>query len=253
MLPFRMLYRSNNPNQIHHLINSMKILLTFALLTVHLFAAEPNTLSDKEKADGWQLLFNGKDLDNWRAFGSQKRPDVGWKIEDGILIKQEKINGGHIITNRKFNDYTLTWEWKISPKGNNGIKYLVDEARPAAPGPEYQMIDDNGHADCKNGASHQSAALYALIAANELKKLKPVGEWNESKLVIDGNHVEHWLNGEKVVSYELGSPELKALIQKSKFKNAEGFGDKIEGYIMLTDHYNECSYRNIKILEKAQK
>lgn len=231
----------------------MKILLTLVLLSVQLFAAEPNTLTDKEKADGWQLLFNGKDLDNWRAFGSQKRPDSGWKIENGILTKLGKVNGGNIITNRKFNDYTLTWEWKISPKGNNGIKYLVDEARPSAPGPEYQMIDDNGHHDSINRTTHQSGALYALIAANELKKLNPVGEWNESKLVIDGNRVEHWLNGALIVKYELGSPELKAAIQKTKFKNAEGYGDKINGHIMLTDHYDECSYRNIKILEKAPK
>jgi hypothetical protein len=231
----------------------MKILLTFVLLTVHLFATEPNTLTDQEKADGWQLLFNGKDLDNWRVFGSEKRPDVGWKIEDGILIKQDKINGGHIITKRKYKDYTLTWEWKIFAKGNNGIKYLVDEARPIAPGPEYQMLDDHGHHDAKNGPTHQTAALYDLIGANELKKASPIGEWNTSKLVVDGNHVEHWLNGAKVVTYELGSPELKAAIQKSKFKKAKGFGDKIEGHIMLTDHYNECFYRNVKILEKAEK
>jgi hypothetical protein len=231
----------------------MKILLTLVLISVQLFAAEPNTLTDKEKADGWQLLFNGKDLDNWRAFGSQNRPDSGWKIENGILTKLGKVNGGNIITNRKFNDYTLTWEWKISPKGNNGIKYLVDEARPSAPGPEYQMIDDNGHHDSINRTTHQSGALYALIAANELKKLNPVGEWNESKLVIDGNRVEHWLNGALIVKYELGSPELKAAIQKTKFKNAKAYGDKTEGHIMLTDHQDECSYRNIKILEKAPK
>ena len=231
----------------------MKILLTTLLLTANLFASELNTLSDKEKAEGWQLLFNGEDLYNWRVFGSQKRPDKGWKIEGGILTKLEKINGGHIITNRKFTDYTLTWEWKLSAKGNNGIKYLVDESRPVTPGPEYQMLDDQGHHDAKNGPTHQTAALYDLIGANELKKVNPIGEWNSSKLVIDGNHVEHWLNGALVVSYDLGSPELKALVQKSKFKSAAGFGEKIEGFIMLTDHINECAFRNIKILEKAQK
>lgn len=231
----------------------MKILLTILLLTANLFASELNTLSDKEKAEGWQLLFNGEDLDNWRAFGSQKRPDKGWKIEDGILTKLEKVHGGHIITNRKFTDYTLTWEWKLSAKGNNGIKYLVDESRLVTPGPEYQMLDDQGHHDAKNGPSHQTAALYDLIGPNELKKVNPIGEWNSSKLVIDGNHVEHWLNGALVVSYELGSPELKALIQKSKFKKAVGFGEKIEGFIMLTDHINECAFRNIKILAKGQK
>lgn len=226
----------------------MKALL-FLALSLPLLGSEINTLTPQEKAAGWQLLFNGKDLENWRVFGTQKPPGHGWKVdEDGVLRKVSKIPGGNIITKNKFNDFTLIWEWKISAKGNNGIKYLVDEMRPNAPGPEYQMLDDFGHPDGKNGQKRLTAALYDIIEPAPEKTLKPVGEWNVSKIIVQGNHVEHWLNGVKVVEYELSSPELIAAIRKSKFKNAKGFDKKIEGHIMLTDHIDECSYRNIKIL-----
>lgn len=210
-------------------------------------AAELNQLTSEEKAAGWKLLFNGKDLSGWRLYGKQAPAGQGWKVEDGVLTKADKAPGGQIVTTENFTDYELDWEWKISEKGNNGIKYLIDENRPAAPGPEYQMLDDDGHPDAKNGTTHRTAALYDLIAAADDKPVKPAGEWNESKVIVKGSHVEHWLNGKKVVSYELGSPELKALVAKSKFKTAAGFGDKITGPIMLTDHSDAVWYRNIKI------
>ena len=128
----------------------MKYLLLF-LLTLPLLAEEINTLTPQEKADGWQLLFNGKDLSNFRQFGSDANPGPGWKIEAGILRKIGRIPGGQIITKDKYGDFTLSWEWKISPKGNNGIKYLVVEDRANAPGPEYQILDDTGHPDGKIG------------------------------------------------------------------------------------------------------
>lgn len=229
-----------------HIFPIMKILLIL-LLTLPLAASDINTLTPEEKADGWQLLFNGRDLSNWRAFGSQNRPGPGWKVENGILKKLEKIPGGNIITKQKYKDYTLIWEWRISEKGNNGIKYLVDENRPNAPGPEFQMLDDTGHPDSKNGAKRHTAALYDIFPPAEDKLLKPVGEWNRSRIIVQGSHVEHWLNGSPVLEYDLGSPELAAAIAKSKFKNAKGFGEKIEGPIMLTDHIDECSFRNLKI------
>lgn len=230
----------------------MKILLLF-LLTLPIFAEEINTLTPEEKAAGWQLLFNGKDLSNFRISGSDKPPGPGWVIEDGLLKKMAKIPGGHIITKEKYGDFILTWEWKIAPKGNNGIKYLVVESRGDFPGPEYQMLDDNGHHDGKNGAKRHTASLYDIFPPADNKPLKPVGEWNSSKIVIQGKKVEHWLNGALVVAYELESEELKAAIAKSKFKKAEGFDKKIEGHIMLTDHIDECYYRNIKILPGAGK
>ena len=225
----------------------MKYLLLF-LLTLPLLAEEINTLTPQEKADGWQLLFNGKDLSNFRQFGSDANPGPGWKIEAGIIRKIGRIPGGQIITKDKYGDFTLSWEWKISPKGNNGIKYLVVEDRANAPGPEYQILDDTGHPDGKIGPHRQTACLYDILPPAENKPLNPIGEWNHSKIVVKGKSVEHWLNGIRVLAYELESNELKAAIAKSKFANAKDFEKKVNGHIMLTDHIDECSFRNMKIL-----
>jgi len=225
----------------------MKYLLLF-LLTLPLLAEEINTLTPQEKADGWQLLFNGKDLGNFRQFGSDANPGPGWKIEAGILRKIGRIPGGQIITKDKYGDFTLSWEWKISPKGNNGIKYLVVEDRANAPGPEYQILDDTGHPDGKIGPHRQTACLYDILPPAENKPLNPVGEWNHSRIVVKGKSVEHWLNGIRVLAYELESDELKAAIAKSKLAKAKDFEKKVNGHIMLTDHIDECSFRNMKIL-----
>lgn len=230
----------------------MKILFLL-LFTLPIFAEEINTLSPEEKAAGWQLLFNGKDLSNFRKYRSDKEPGPGWKIEDGILKKVAKKPGGDIVTKEKYGDFTLAWEWKISPKGNNGIKYLVLEERGKFPGPEYQLLDDTGHPDAKVGPQRQTACLYDILPPADDKPLKPVGEWNHSKIVVKGNNVEHWLNGARVLAYEFESDELKAAIAKSKFKKADGFEKKAEGHIMLTDHIDECSFRNMKILVGAAK
>jgi hypothetical protein len=229
----------------------MKYLLLF-LLTLPVFAEEINTLTTEEKAEGWQLLFNGKDLSNFRKFRSDHEPGPGWQIQDGILTKADKIPGGDIVTKEKYGDFTLSWEWKISPKGNNGIKYLVVEERPNAAGPEYQMLDDTGHPDAKVGPKRQTACLYDILPPAEDKPLKPVGEWNSSKIVVNGKSVEHWLNGALVLTYELESDALMAAIAKSKFAKAEGFGKKVDGHIMLTDHTDECSFRNMKILPGSE-
>lgn len=222
--------------------------MIFFLLTLPMLAKEINTLTPEEKNAGWQLLFNGKDLSNFRKFRSDKEPGPGWKVEDGILRKIARIPGGDIVTKEKYDDFTFTWEWKISPKGNNGIKYLVVEERPQAAGPEYQLLDDTGHRDGKVGPHRQTACLYDILPPAEDKPLKPVGEWNSSRIVVTGNNVEHWLNGALVLAYELESEELKAAIAKSKFAKAEGFEKKVEGHIMITDHIDECLFRNIKIL-----
>jgi hypothetical protein len=221
------------------------LLLLFAL---PLHAGEINTLTPEEKAEGWQLLFNGKDLNNFRKFRSKANPGLGWKIEDGILEKVEKIPGGNIVTKEKYGDFTLTWEWKISPQGNNGIKYLVVENRGEVAGPEYQMLDDSSHPDGKVGSHRQTACLYDILPPADNKPLNPVGEWNLSKIVVKGKSVQHWLNGTQVLAYELESDELKAAIAKSKFNNAKDFEKKIDGHIMLTDHFDGCSFRNMKIL-----
>ncbi len=227
---------------------AIRSLLIIAATGFFAHAADTAQLSPEEKAAGWKLLFNGKDLTGWRSFNKQTPPGAGWTVVDGILTKGPKAPGGNIVTTESFTDYELVWEWKIAAKGNNGLKYLIDENRGGAPGPEYQMLDDDGHPDGKiNGTKRQTAALYDILAASADKKLKPPGEWNESKIIVKGNQVEHWLNGAKVLSYELGSPELKAAIANSKFKAAAGFGEKITGPVMLTDHMDEVAFRTIKI------
>jgi len=199
--------------------------------------------------EGTISLFNGKDLSGWRQYGKQAPPGEGWKVEDGILKKLAKVRGGDIITTNKFSDYDLTWEWRVAKGGNNGLKYLVSEQRTGAPGHEYQLIDDQGHADAKNGAKRMTASFYDVLPPAETKPLKPAGEWNVSRILVQGNHVEHWLNGAKVLEYELGSDAVKQAVANSKFKNSPGFGDKIRGHIMLTDHGDEAWFRNIKMRE----
>ncbi|MBI5774487.1 MAG: DUF1080 domain-containing protein [Verrucomicrobia bacterium] len=228
-------------------MKSLALFLTaFAALSIH---AADNELSKEEKAAGWKLLFNGKNLDGWRGYTLKGLPESGWKVEDGLLKTVAKAKGKELITEQKFDDFELAWEWRVEPGGNNGIKYFVTEARPQAPGPEYQMIDDEKHPDGQRGGTHQTAAFYDVLPPADDKPVKPGGEWNSSKLVVKGKHVEHWLNGKNVLTYELGSAEVKAGLEKSKFKKFPDFGEKITGHIMLTYHQDECWYRSIKIRE----
>jgi hypothetical protein len=208
-----------------------------------------NQLTAAEKAAGWKLLFNGNTLEGWRLYGSKALPGPGWQVQDGMLKKAAKIRGGDIITEEKFGDFELSWEWRISTNGNNGIKYLVTEQRTAGPGHEYQMLDDLGHPDGRRGPKRQTGSFYDVLPAPPDKPSKPVGEWNLSRVIVQGRQVEHWLNGKKILVYELGSPTLKEAIAESKFKGADGFGDKIQGHIMLTDHQDECWFRNLKLRE----
>jgi hypothetical protein len=218
-----------------------------SLVSVAAFAAD-NELTAKEKAAGWQLLFDGKTLNGWRTYAN-KTPG-GWDVVDGTLHAIAKVKGAELITEKKFKDFELSWEWKVPPGGNNGVKYFITEARTKSPGPEYQMIDDAAHPDAlRGGRLHQTAAFYDVLEPAADKPVRKAGEWNQSRIVAKGKHVEHWLNGKKVLQFELDSPEVKAGIAKSKFKNDAGFGEHIEGHIMLTYHQDDCWFRNIKIRE----
>ena len=230
-------------------------LLAFSL-TLSTFLAAPragaaeNTLTEAEKSAGWRLLFDGKSWNGWRAYRKKLgEPIAGWEVRDGMLHCLPKAKGDQPITDRKFRDYEFSWEWRILPGGNNGVKYFVTEERPKSPGPEYQMLDDAGHPDGKIGPHRQTASFYEVLPPAADKPMKPIGEWNHSRIVVRGKKVEHWLNGRNVLTYELGSEAVKAGIAKSKFKNEAAFGDKIEGHIMLTYHNDDCWYRNIKIRE----
>lgn len=215
----------------------------------------PNHLGREEKEAGWMLLFDGKTTQGWRGFKLDSFPSHRWVVEDSCLKhgqgdgSKDPVTGGggnDIITLEKFDDFELSWEWKISPGGNSGVKYFITEERIGAIGHEYQILDDGGHPDAKIGSHRTAAALYDLLPPQN-KLLRPVGEFNQSRVVVQGNHVEHWLNGIKVVEYELGSEELKAAIARSKFKNVQGFGTKFRTPILLQDHGDEVWYRNIKI------
>jgi hypothetical protein len=220
------------------------------LVTAGMAAAadsKPNALTAEEKVAGWKLLFNGANFEGWRGYRMTGLPETGWEINDGLLKTVPKAKGKELITVDKYDDFELSWEWKVAPAGNNGVKYFVTEDRPGAPGHEYQMIDDESNADGKLGLHHATAAFYDVLPAPAERPLRKAGEWNQSRILVQGNHVEHWLNGKKVLGFELGSEAVKAGLAKSKFAKYPDFGTKIQGHIMLTYHNDECWYRSIKI------
>jgi len=212
-------------------------------------SAKPNVLTAAEKAARWKLLFDGQTTTGWRSFKKPMFPAMGWKVEDGWLKCIANGHGGDILSADQFTDFELSWEWRISTNGNNGLKYFITEARDSAIGHEYQMLDDEGHPDGKRGPKRQAAAFYDVLPPSADKPYKPPGAINQSRIIVQGNHAEHWLNGAKVLAYELGSDELKAAVAQSKFKNVPGFGTKIKGHILLTEHHDEAWFRNVKIRE----
>jgi hypothetical protein len=166
-----------------------------------------------------------------------------------MLKHVAKGGGGDIISDAEFEDFELTWEWMVADGANSGLKYFITEERSQAIGHEYQLIDDARHPDAKLAAGKRvTAAFYDVLAPRD-RKTKEAGEWNSSRVLVKGNHVEHWLNGGKVLEYELGSPEMQAAVARSKFKSVEGFGTKIKGHILLQDHGDEITFRNMKIRE----
>jgi hypothetical protein len=224
----------------------------------------PNRLSAAERAAGWRLLFDGKTFDGWRGLGYDSVPTAHWRIENGAIKKVpsgeiprmpdgQPARGGDLMTKERFADFELSWEWKIGRAGNSGVKYNVSEelsmaaaSNHAALGFEYQLLDDDLHEDNKV-PSHRAGALYDLIAPNASKTLKPVGEWNVSKIVYRGLHGEHWLNGSKIVEFELGTRRMDSLLAASKYRNIEGFARRRAGHVVLQDHGDEVYFRSIKI------
>ena len=217
-----------------------------------------NKLTFSEEDWGWKLLWDGKTGNGWRGAKLDAFPEEGWEIKDGELTVidsggAESRAGGDIVTVDKYSDFELRVDFKLTPGANSGIKYFVDtgvnKAEGSAIGLEYQVLDDELHPDAKLGRSEgirTMAALYDLIKP-ENRFPNPVGEWNHARIVSSGNHVEHWLNGRRVLEYERNTPEFKELVKESKYKVWPGFGEWDEGHILLQDHGNRVSFRNIKI------
>ncbi len=193
------------------------------------------------------VLFGGKSTDAWRAYGKKEFPKQGWVVRDGALVHESKGGGGDIVTKRRFRNFEFELQWKAAPKANSGIMYRVVETKQPAyyTGPEYQVIDDAGHGLAPDHP-HAAGALYDLVPAKG-KVTRKAGEWNDTRIVVVGQRIEHWLNGVKVVDVDFASDDYAARLAKSKFATWEGFGVNRLGHIALQDHGDEVAYRDIRV------
>jgi hypothetical protein len=215
-------------------------------------SAPENTASagtpPREAADGWRPLFDGRTLAGWRGYRKAEAP-AGWRVVDGAITRVGE--GGDLVTDAEFGSFELALEWKISPGGNSGIIYRVVEDSSLSyvwqSGPEYQVLDNARHADGRDPMTSAGSdfALYAPVR----DVTRPVGEWNQARIVVNGNHVEHWMNGVKLLEYELGSPEWEQRVQASKFRTMPRYGRGVRGHIALQDHEAWVAYRNLRIRE----
>ncbi len=215
--------------------------------------SQHNVLTEEEKAEGWELLFDGRTTSGWRGFQKENITiDEGWYAHQGALVASGIGGdiGGDIVTERKFGNFIFDTEWKISEGGNSGILYLVGENGYNAvyeTGPEYQLLDDMGF-PVPLEDWHYTGANYGMHAPGD-PDIKPAGEWNTTRIVVDNGQVEHWLNGKKVVEYELWSEEWEELVASGKWSGYPGYGRYREGHIALQDHGDQVWFRNIKIKE----
>jgi len=218
-----------------------------------------NVLTKTEIESGWKLLWDGKTTTGWKSSRGDTFPETGWEIKDGILSVNESdgaesTRGGDIVTTENYSNFVLMVDFKLTQGANSGIKYFVDlninKQIGSAIGLEYQLLDDKIHPDTKLGRSEgirTLASLYDLkMAVNKVPN--QVGEWNHAMIVSNKNHVEHWLNGVKVLEYERGSAEFRKWVSESKYASIPAFGELTEGPVLLQDHGNSVSFRNIKIM-----
>ncbi|MBO0590207.1 DUF1080 domain-containing protein [Cellulophaga sp. E16_2] len=218
-----------------------------------------NQLTIDEKKNGWELLWDGETTNGWHGAKLDKFPETGWKIEDGILSVLasgggESTAGGDIVTNELYADFELTVDFKLTPGANSGIKYYVDtelnKGDGSSIGLEYQILDDALHPDAKLGnhdGSRTVSSLYDLIQADTNKPIHPIGEWNTAYIISKDNHVEHWLNDVKVLEYERNSDDYLKLVSESKYEKWPNFGALEKGQILLQDHGDLVSFKNVKI------
>ena len=235
---------------------TLLISVSFGLNSCSVKEAPLNTLSKSEIKQGWQLLFDGKTTNGWRGYNKKVFPESGWGVKDGVLFclasdRGEAGNGGDIITEKKYSNFELKLEWKISKAGNSGVMYLATEL-PGEPAwhaaPEMQILD-GANFPMELKPSQLSGSAYDLVAADP-QTVKPYGQWNQIKIVVNNGIVEHWQNGKMVVKYTLWTPEWKEMVGKSKFHEYPEFLNMSkEGYICLQDHGGGAWFRNIKIRE----
>lgn len=248
---------------------TMTVMAAFALLLSSpavMAGKQANTLSEQEQQDGWMLLFDGETTDGWTGVRTEGFPEVGWVVENGELVVlpapgDANHSGGDIITTKEFKHFELSLEFKLKEGSNSGIKYFMDPnllEKGSAIGLEYSILDDTGHPDASQGVAgnRTQGSLYDLIPAGimlvpeEKEKMKrPVGEWNELRIVVKGRYVEHWLNGVEVLDFKRGTPMFRALVANSKYAKRENFGEWKTTPILLQDHGDWVAFRNIKIRE----
>ena len=204
-----------------------------------------NASSTQEQQGGWKQLFDGKTTAGWRNY-KKESVGPGWTVVDGILTRSGE-NAGDIITSDKYKNFELALDWRVSEGGNSGIMYRVTEDNdyPWQSGPEMQILDNERHPDGKLELT-SAGSDFGLYPAPH-SATHPAGQWNSVRLVVNGNHVEHWMNGQKVVEYELGSADWKDRVAKSKFNSMPNYGKASEGYIALQDHGDKVEFRNIRI------
>lgn len=228
----------------------MAMLGATALFGADACCSTANTLTEQEKQEGWKLLWDGKSGDGWRSIGKDEFPAQGWEIKDGVLTvlpKNPKGTGGDIITKEKFTNFILKADFMLTPAANSGIKYFFDPKVNGGTTLEYQVLDA-AHPDAAKGrdGNRKIGSFYDVMPAVNAHP-KPLGEWNTAMIVSKGKHVEHWLNGEKVVEFERGSEAFRAAVALSKFSKNPNWGEQTSGSILLQDHTDKVSYRNLKI------
>ncbi|PAW94972.1 glycosyl hydrolase [Mucilaginibacter sp. MD40] len=228
------------------------ITLSFAALV----CAAGSTSFAQAKKGAWVNLFDGKDLKGWHGF-NKTGPVKNWEVENGALVclgaVQGTDTGGDIVTDKEYGNFELSWEWKIDKGSNSGVLYHVVEdpkySGTYVTGPEYQIIDDIGWVPDKLEDWQKTGADYAMHIANGDKKLKPVGEWNTSKIIFNNGHVEHWLNGKKIVEFTAWDADWEKRKAEGKWKDHPEYGLAKTGHIALQDHGHKAYYKNIRIKE----